>query len=323
MKSKNLEIIEDEIDLMELFKTIWSQKWLIVKITSTFVVLSIIYALSLDNIYKASVTMLPQSQESERSKFSGLAALAGINMESSATSNEAFYEDVLVSDKLLDNLISKKWVIGEKKQFLHEFLEIKLSESHFNPKAKLAYDLKQYLRDKAISFSSSKENGLMTLSVAMPLEPKLSANIANWLASELHEYNEKFRQKKSMENLSTVKIQLDQAKSELIKAENKLSDFQKSNKNYTQSAELQLEYARLTREVITENTVYTELRKQFEIAKIDLAKSKETITILDKATIPVLKDSPKRGLICILGLFLGFFIAIFWVFVRKTLFERK
>ena len=321
--SSNVHTVEDEMDLAELVKTIWSRRLLILIVTFVFAVLSVVIVLMMDNIYKASVTMLPQLQESGGSKFSGIAALAGIDLSSSSTSNEAFYQDVLKSNKVLDKLILKKWFIEgyQKEMFLYDFLEIELSKDHFDPKAKLDFDLKKYLRKDAISFTSSKINGLMTLSVSMPRDPALSANIANWLANELHEFNESYRQKKALENVSTVKRQLIEAKSELTKSENKLSDFQRTNKNFTQSTVLQLENARLSREVFTENTVYTELRKQFEVSKIDLAKSKETIIILDQAIVPVLKASPRRGLICVVITMLGGIASIIYTLIHAKLKE--
>jgi uncharacterized protein involved in exopolysaccharide biosynthesis len=310
---------EDEIDLIELWNTIWAKKWFVIKFSAVFAIVAIIYSLTLDNIYKAQVTMLPQSKESGASKFSGLAALAGIDLSSAATNNEVFYEDVLKSDKVLNKLISKKWSIEETSSdmFLHDFLEMELNESHFSPKEKQKYDLKKYLRSSAISFSSSKENGLMTLSVSMPKDPKLAAELANYLARELHEFNEEYRQEKAVENVNTVKKQLDDAKKELVKAENNLKNFQKENKTFLSSPDLQLEFARFQREVLTESTVYTELRKQFELAKIDLEKSKETITVLDPAIPPVEKDEPKRSLIVIVVTMLGGILSIFWVLVRN------
>lgn len=306
---------EYEINLIEVAKKIWLGRWLVVKITAIFGVISIFYALSLDNIYKATVTMLPQSQESSVGQFSGLAAIAGIDLNSNSTSNEVFYEDVLKSNFILDKLITKKWFVQQenKEMFLAEFLKLEKSESHSDPVAKLNYDLKKYFRENSISFTSSKENGLMALSVSMPLDPILSANIANWLSLELHKYNDEFREKKASETVLNVKNQLNNTKKKLVKAENVLKEFQKSNKNFSQSAELQLENNRYTREVLTENSVYTELRKQYEIAQINLDKSKQSITILDSAIFPVLKDGPRRSIICILITFIGAILAMILV----------
>ncbi|MEP7947325.1 Wzz/FepE/Etk N-terminal domain-containing protein, partial [Vibrio parahaemolyticus] len=43
----------DEIDLRELFKALWKGKWIIIATTFIFAIGSVLYALSLPNIYKA------------------------------------------------------------------------------------------------------------------------------------------------------------------------------------------------------------------------------------------------------------------------------
>ena len=302
---------DDSINITKLLKSVWIQKWFISKITFVVAVVSVIYTLNIENVYSSHVTMLPHSVNGSKSQLSGLAALAGIDVNSTLN-NEAFYQDVLFSDNILNKAVSRKWYIADSISgtYLHEVFDLKLNSAHFNPEEKLRYDIKQILRNKVISFTSSKENGLMRLTVSIPRERALSAIFANWLASELHEFNERHRAKKALDNVSMVKKQLMDAKDELTKAENALSNFQSSNKNYIQSNELKLIYERLQREVFTENAVYTELRKQYEIAKIEAEKRKETITILDPAVIPMVKSSPKRGLICIFITLIGFIFSI-------------
>lgn len=276
-----------------------------------------LYSLRLENTYKSAVTILPKMNDNSSGQFSGLAALAGINISSSQVSNEAFYEDVIKSNQIVNKLINKKWVIENNKTVtLHEFLDFKFDSTKTDSKRIAFADLKDYLRKKVIFFKSSKENGLMTLSVEIKKSPLLSTLIANWLANELHIFNRNYRQAKSNENVLNIKNQLDSAKLELTKAEDELNHFQKTNKQYMQSTELQLEFARLQREVLTENVVYTELRKQFEIAKIELIKKKKTITILNSAEVPTQKSSPNRTLLLIYGLILGFFSSILYVVFR-------
>ena len=62
MNQKNT-ISEDEIDLIELAKTIWAGRRLIVKITSIFVLLGLIIAFTSKVEYEASCKLLPESQE--------------------------------------------------------------------------------------------------------------------------------------------------------------------------------------------------------------------------------------------------------------------
>ena len=83
---------DDEIDLRELFSVVWAGKILIVAITAVFALVSVGYALSLANQYKASAVVSPaqsggSSLGAMAGQLGGLASLAGINI-GSGESNE-------------------------------------------------------------------------------------------------------------------------------------------------------------------------------------------------------------------------------------------
>ena len=56
-------ISEDEIDLIELAKTIWAGRRLIIKVTAVFIILGLIIAFTSKVEYEASCKLLPESQE--------------------------------------------------------------------------------------------------------------------------------------------------------------------------------------------------------------------------------------------------------------------
>ena len=75
----NKEIAEDEIDLIALVKSLWISRKKILKITSLFLILGVIVALSSPVVYTASSTFIPQSNSSGgSSSLSGVASLVGI-----------------------------------------------------------------------------------------------------------------------------------------------------------------------------------------------------------------------------------------------------
>ena len=74
--------------------------------------------------------------------------------------------------------------------------------------------------------------------------------------------------------------------------------------------------------LITENrAVYTTLRQQFEIAKIEEAKEQLLVNILDYAEPAVEKTKPKRTFIVIFCLFLGILLSISYVIIGKLLYS--
>lgn len=52
-----VDMYDDEIDLRELFGVLWAGKKLIVGITAVFAVISVLYALSIPDQYRASTVL--------------------------------------------------------------------------------------------------------------------------------------------------------------------------------------------------------------------------------------------------------------------------
>ena len=80
---------------------------------------------------------------------------------------------------------------------------------------------------------------------------------------------------------------------------------------------LGIEYARRMREVKTQEAIYEQLMKQYEVAKLTEAKDSSSIQVLDEAVVPVKKSKPKRSLIVILATVAAFFSALFLAFMLE------
>lgn len=80
---------------------------------------------------------------------------------------------------------------------------------------------------------------------------------------------------------------------------------------------LGLEYARRLRELKTQEAIFEQLKKQFEIAKYNEAKDSSSLQILDDAVVPTKKSKPKRSVIVMLSVVAAFFVSIFMVFIME------
>ena len=80
-----------------------------------------------------------------------------------------------------------------------------------------------------------------------------------------------------------------------------------------------VEYIRRLRELKTQEALYEQLTKQFELAKINEARDSSSIQVLDEAVVPLRKSRPKRSLIVILATVTAFFGSVFLVFIREYL----
>ena len=103
----NIEEFDDEIDVRELFDVLWLNKKFIVIFTTFAALVSVLYALSLTNIYTAQTLITPTSSSGSSllSQYSGLASMAGINVKKGGGENKVEVALNLVkSKKLIDRL---------------------------------------------------------------------------------------------------------------------------------------------------------------------------------------------------------------------------
>lgn len=82
-----------------------------------------------------------------------------------------------------------------------------------------------------------------------------------------------------------------------------------------------LEYVRRVRDVKYHETIFELLAKQFEAAKLDEVKNSGVVQVVDPATIPERRSSPKRPLIVLFAAFASAMLSIMYVVLRETLSE--
>lgn len=103
---------EKEIDLVELIRLMWLNRWLVIKITGVMMLLGLMVALFSKKEYTASCDIVLQSSSgSTSSSMSSLAALAGINIGQMQNSVRALspyvYENILNSTSYRKELMYK------------------------------------------------------------------------------------------------------------------------------------------------------------------------------------------------------------------------
>ena len=80
---------------------------------------------------------------------------------------------------------------------------------------------------------------------------------------------------------------------------------------------LGMEYIRLLREVKIQETIFEQLSKQYEMAKINENKDSSSVQVIDEAIPPIKKSGPKRSLIVLLSAFIAFFGSIVVIFIQE------
>jgi LPS O-antigen subunit length determinant protein (WzzB/FepE family) len=170
---------DDEIDLWQLWETIWSGRWLIIAITSLFAVGGVTYALVAQEWWRAEVVLAPADKKGGMSgalsQLGGLASLAGVNIGSggdqtplAVMKSNAFARDFITDMKIMPALLEDLRA-GEKP------LDIR--------------DALKFFNENVRTVSDDKKTGLVTLSVRW----KNADTAALWANEMVKRVNDRLR----------------------------------------------------------------------------------------------------------------------------------
>ena len=71
-------------------------------------------------------------------------------------------------------------------------------------------------------------------------------------------------------------------------------------------------------ELDAQKQVYTQLKSQYELLKVQMQSDVPIFQILERPEIPDLKSGPSRGKLCIIVTFAAFFISVFLAFALNA-----
>lgn len=103
---------DDEIDLFELFQTIWDGKWLITAVTGIAGAISVAVALNLPVKYQVDMAIAPTASDSGglsglAAQYGGLASLAGISLPGGGGSETELLLEIMQSRAFLGEFIER------------------------------------------------------------------------------------------------------------------------------------------------------------------------------------------------------------------------
>ena len=113
---KDAHIHDDEIDLRELFVTLWKGKWFITFCVLAAITLGSLYLRSADKKYTVTYIFKPVSSEDATPNFSGLgglASLAGVSLPSSSSGDFTAFKMLLKSEEVATLLMDDTQFIRE------------------------------------------------------------------------------------------------------------------------------------------------------------------------------------------------------------------
>ena len=317
----------DEIDLIEIAKTIWNGKKLIAAISSFFVLIGIVTSLLSPIIYTSSTTFIPSYQDgSSGSSLSGVASLVGINLGAMSSGNEipsSMYPQVSESVEFKRLMLEE--FIDEKKQvvfknYLADYYSVdnnsKFNNSNKSFVSEFENDLFNIIND-ILTISVNQKDGFVTISANMP-ESEYAAYTAINARNILQKIIINNKIKSAKQNLEFSEEQLKSKKIEFDEIQNKLGYFNDSNLNIVTSSIIN-ERKKLEAEFQIINAVMVELSKQVEQNKLQVSKDTPVFSIVKEAAMPVTRSSPNRTQMVLIFGFIGFILSTVFVLIKEPL----
>ena len=180
----------------------------------------------------------------------------------------------------------------------------------------------------SLSVASSAGGGLtgggskvITVSIEVQ-DPQVSAQLADSVVGCLKNYIIAYNTGKAKKDLDFVKARFNEARDRYYATQQALASHNDRNLNViTSSANMSKE--RLSTENALASNIYNSMAQVMEQAKLKVQDQTPVFTVIEPAKVPLIKSKPK-GVIIAMGLmFVGAFIGVGVVFIRKTRLKVK
>lgn len=164
---------------------------------------------------------------------------------------------------------------------------------------------------ESMQVSTNPKDGYVSIGYSFP-EAKPAAEVTNRIYRTLEKYVSSFKSEKLEDNLQFVEDSYETARKDFLQAQSRLAAFQDANRGLVTATARSTE-TRLQSEFNIAFSVYNELAKQREQARIAVKENQTILTLVNPAVVPNEKSAPRRSIILIGFLFLGFVAACGWV----------
>jgi len=273
------ELDEEEINLLDYIRVIFKYRRMILWICGIAIVTTVIISLLLPKIYSATTTIVPPTEILQ--KGSGLAGVLG-GGESSIS--------LMIGEAIdVENIVNMYVGILESRVVADAIIDRFDLLQIYNVKERSG--ARNKLR-KNTTATASREN-IVRITVE-DRDPNRAAAMANAYVEELDRQNKRLSTEQAITKRIFLKNRLKEIEEKLSKKENILS-----------------------REARIQEMLFELLTREYELARIEEAKSMPTIQVLDRAIVPELRLP--RGTVkkTLLAGVVSFMLAVFAAFVRE------
>lgn len=284
------------VSFKAMFLMLWRTKWFILVFTGLVSVATVIYAINLPNLYKASAIYLPKSSDDSgglaklAGQFGGLASMAGINLGGGgADKTQAalrFMKSRAFLQKFIENrnlyvplLAAQSWNLEENKLAINPEIYDENKQKWVRPAppgfqvVPSAWEAYEVLVSM-ITISEQSKKGFIEIDLEY-YSPELAAQWLEWLVEDLNAYWKKREQEQTQKSIAFLTEQAENAR----------------------LSELRTVFYQLIAEQ-TKTTVLAEVSDEILL---------ETVA---PVVVPEQKSAPFRTLICVIGALMGGILSV-------------
>lgn len=316
--------------------------WQVLGVTS---VLTIAYVLCIPNYYNCTVTLASEvSAANKKAGLSGLASSFGIDIGGSGSGTDALtpmlYPDLLQSitfksslfpirvhrqyetetytyyDYLL-NQQKAPWWLEAKKAVVSIFKSEEESTDSLNlfQLTEQQYDVMKMMKEK-ITCDVDNKTFVLTINVT-DQDPLIAATIADSVRSRLQSFIINYHTQKARTDLEHDRKMLAQAKDSYEKARIRYSSYTDANQRVFLER-VRSQVGDYENEFQLRKQAYSQLAAQVQMLEAKVQEATPAFTILQPATVPLLKTGPKRGMICISVFILALIVTSIYIWNKEN-----
>lgn len=299
----------EELTVTDLLVRLWKYKLKIVLVVSVFAVGSIIYALSMPNMYRSTVVAVPAESNNQDAlssiagQFGGLASLAGVNL-GSGNSNLTLTLETIESREFLTSIIEKHSLKEElfavdgwsyiSKEYsydndIYDVAEGKWVRDVELPKVAEPSLLESYveLKKQFLNIQHDPKSNVIQVSVTH-YSPYFSQKLATLIVKEL---NSLMRKRDIEEAVASITYLTG------ILNETSISSVQ--------------------------GVFFSLIEQQEQKRMLASIQEEYALKVIDPAVVAEEKNSPKRASIVVLGCIIGFLFSVFFIYLQSVLSNRQ
>lgn len=304
---------DEDISLFAVATMLLRSRWRLARWMVAGAVLATVFALLSRPQYRAAASFIPQGYDNNRSGIASLAGQLGVSVPTqsgNASLSPDFYIALLGSRALLAPVVRDTFAVPELNQQHIAFVDL-FQVGGATPAVR--DERAVALLRRLVSPSASKTTGVVEVAVSTEWR-SVSLAIATALMAGINDFNQQMRQGQAASERKFIEGRLSEATAALRTAEDRLSEFERSNRVILGSPTLQLDRDRLQRDVGFRQQVVSNLTQSYEDARIREVRDTPVITAFEAPYAPP-QPEPRGRLKKVLtgaaaGLVIGIFLSL-------------